>query len=249
MLWIAAILLQTDLTFKESSPIATDAELKKRLKIEGGVPPYDLSKEKFRAVVPKEYSKDEAWGLFVWIDAGDEPGFPKELDWARHKLIGVGACKTGNERPVYDRLRLTLDAVHGMKAAYSIDPQRIFISGISGGGRIASMIGVAYADVFTGTLPLCGANFYKPIPLEGNKVLLAYYKPMDSILKTAKASGRFVLVTGEKDFNRNPTQLTYEKGFKAEGFKHVLYLDIPGMGHSIPSGEWLDKALDFLDGK
>ena len=30
------------------------------------------------------------------------------------------------------------------------------------------------------------------------------------------------------------------------GFAHVLYLQVPGLAHAIPSADWLEKALEFL---
>ena len=38
----------------------------------------------------------------------------------------------------------------------------------------------------------------------------------------------------------------YEHGFKKEGFKHALLLEVPGMAHSPPPPEWFDKGLEFL---
>lgn len=249
--WLAALLLLQDVEFKEPDPKNTKDELKRRLKMDGGVPDYDIAKEKFRVVVPKEYTGDEPWGLFVWIDAGDEPGMPRDLGplLVSHKLLAVAAFNSGNKRPIYDRIRLALDEVYNLKAKYKIDSKRIFVSGISGGGRIASMIGVAYADIFAGAFPLCGVNFYKIVPLGGDKILPNFYTPLAGVLKTAKSDGRYVLLTGEKDFNRDQTKLVHEKGFKAEGFKNVLVIDVPGLEHAIPPADWLDKGLDYLDGK
>jgi hypothetical protein len=250
MAWVAVFLvLQSDVTFKEASPKATKAEVKRRLHIEGDLPEYDVTKEKFQLVVPSEYAKDAGWGLFVWINAGDDPGIPRDLGplLVKHKLLAIAAYKSGNDRYVVDRIRLAVDAAHNVQKDYTIDPKRVFVSGISGGGRIASMAGVAYADVFTGTFPICGVNFYKRIPLGGDKVLLSYYVPVAEVLKTAKASCRYVLMTGEKDFNHDQTKLVYDKGFKAEGFKNVLLIDVPGLEHAVPGPEWLEKGLTFID--
>jgi hypothetical protein len=67
-------------------------------------------------------------------------------------------------------------------------------------------------------------------------------------LTTAKTTGRFVLITGDNDINRVQTSASYESGFKQYGFAHVEYVQVPGMGHAIPPGQYLDRALDFLDG-
>jgi hypothetical protein len=109
------------------------------------------------------------------------------------------------------------------------------------------MLAVAYADLFTGGIPFCGANFYTDIPSEPGKHWARNYVPAEPALKIAKATGRYVLVTGEKDFNLKNTRAVYEEGFKKEGFKFAKVLEVPGMGHSPPAPEWLEKGLDFLD--
>ncbi|HEV3027823.1 MAG TPA: hypothetical protein VG457_09640, partial [Planctomycetota bacterium] len=120
--------------------------------------------------------------------------------------------------------------------------------GFSGGGRIASILAVAYADLFPGGIPFCGANFYLNIPSgEGNKVWPAMYTPAADTLRIAKSTARYVLVTGEKDMNLKNTRSVYDLGFKKEGFKHAMVLEVPGMGHTPPPAEWFDKGLDFLD--
>jgi hypothetical protein len=240
----------SDLVFDQPAPESSNAELKRRFRATDEPPPFDLAGEKFRVVVPATYRPDTAWGLFVWVDASPQPSL--STDWvpvlAGKKLLFVGAHDTGNGRNMFDRCRLAVDAVHNMKAKFHVDPDRIYVSGVSGGGRVASTLGVAYADVFTGTFPIVGVNFYKPIPTgEPNKAWLPHYQPDARILESARAKSRYVLLTGEKDFNRENTLRVYREGFQAEGFRHVLYLEVPGMGHARPSAEWFARGIEFLD--
>jgi hypothetical protein len=144
-------------------------------------------------------------------------------------------------------MQLAVDAAFNMRRRFNISPRRVYLSGVSGGGRVASMVGVAYADVFSGTFPIVGANFYKPIPAPGGRHYPPTFAPVGTILAGAKKRNRFVLLTGSKDFNRENTKDVYRRGFKAEGFRHVLYLEVPDMGHALPSGEWFARGLDFLD--
>jgi hypothetical protein len=109
------------------------------------------------------------------------------------------------------------------------------------------MVGIAYADVFSGTFPIVGVTFYKPMPAPGGRHYPPSFAPAGTILADAKKRNRYVLLTGSKDFNRENTKDVYRRGFKAEGFRHVLYLEIPDMGHALPAGEWFAKGLDFLD--
>jgi hypothetical protein len=240
------------LVFEEASPETSDAELKRRFGASNDPPAFDLSKEKFRVIIPASYRQDTPWGLFVWIDASPEPMLSK--DWetilARRKLLFVAARDSGNSRNLYDRCRLAVDAVHNMKKRLPIDPDRIYVSGNSGGGRVASTLGVAFADIFTGSFPIVGVNFYKPIPTgEPNRIWRATYQPVARVLETSKAKGRHVLLTGDKDFNRENTLRVFRDGYEAENFRQVLYLEVPGMGHERPPSEWFLKGIEFLDRK
>ncbi len=240
---------QYDITFNESSPDAAPEEVVRRLFVDREPPAYDVATEKFRVWVPKSYAHDREWGLFVWVDAGDTPHIPQ--DWekilAEHKLLAIAAYRSGNPRHPALRLRLAVDAAFNMQHRFNITPRRVYISGVSGGGRVASMIGIAYADAFSGTFPIVGASFYKPMPAPGGRVYPPSFAPDDRILARAKPRNRFVLMTGSKDFNRDNTKDIYRRGFKAEGFRRVLYLEVPDLGHALPSGEWFAKGLDFLD--
>ena len=92
-----------------------------------------------------------------------------------------------------------------------------------------------------------GVNFYTELPAENGKQFGISYIPDDQALAIAKKECRYVLVTGEKDSNRVNTHSAEENGFRKEGFASVLCLEVPGLGHAMPPGEWLDKGLEFLD--
>jgi len=239
----------SDVTFEKSPPYCDGDELKARFRSKEDAGPYDVTKEKFRLLVPKSYTHAAKWGLFVYVNAGDDPGLPGEYEAVleKHKLIAVSAYKSGNGRNVFDRFRMAIDANINLQSRFNIDPKRIYVSGFSGGGRVASMLGLAYADLFTGAIPFCGVNFYLDIPSEPGRMWARNFIPVDEAVKIGKATGRYVLVTGEKDMNLKNTRAVYDHGFKKEGFKHAMVLEVPGMGHATPPVEWFDKGLNFLD--
>jgi dienelactone hydrolase len=240
----------SDVTFETSSKDLCDPEeIKARFRASDAIGPYDVTKEKFKLVVPKSYAHTAKWGLFVYINADDSPGLPAEYEplLEKRKLLAVAAYKSGNSRNIFDRFRLAIDAVVNLQKRFNVDPGRIYVSGFSGGARTASMLAVAYADLFSGAIPLCGVNFYTEIPSEPGKHWPIGYIPVKEAVAIAKSKGRYVLVTGEKDFNLANTKAVYEHGFKKEGFKFAKLLEVPGMSHSPCPAEWLDKGLDFLD--
>ena len=222
-----------------------------KLKAEGAETDYDLAKETFQVRVPADYDPSKKYGVLVWISAGQtgraNAAWNAVLD--KHHLIWIGADRAGNSRSVMVRLGLALDAASNIKARYSIDPDRVYVSGGSGGGRCASMLGVSCPDVFHGGIYMIGCDYFREIPTgEANKIWpRSYVQPSARLFALAKQRSRHVLLTGEQDMNRPQTKANFEKGFKADGFEHVSYLEVPAMGHRLPSAEWFEKAIDSLD--
>ena len=229
---------------------AGPAEVKARLHCIENPGPLDPGKDSFQLLVPKTHRAEEPWGVFVWISPSDSARVPQEWEavLARRRLLFVGALKAGNSRNILDRIRLAVCASAGMRERFTIDERRVYVSGFSGGGRVASMLGVAYADMFTGVASFMGVNFYTDLPsADAKKLYPPQFIPDEQVLEIAKRRSRFALVSSEKDFNRADTRIVWEQGFKKEGFPTVAYLEVPGIGHSLPPAEWLEKALQFLD--
>ena len=242
--------VRSPITFQVSPQVSDNAQIKMRMHAMETPPPYDVSLEKFDIIVPKKYKKGDPHGLFIWVSPSNAPSISPEWEavLAEKKLIFVGAHNSGNNREVFARMRMAVDANDNMRELYDIDDKRVYVSGFSGGGRVASMLGVTYADMFTGTIAFMGVNFYTDIvTLDKSEVFEARYIPHEEIAALAKAECRYVLVTGEKDFNLKGTSAVFENGFKKEGFKAVEMINVPGQGHQPPKAEWLKKAIEFLD--
>ena len=242
--------VRSPISFKVSPQVSDNAQIKMRMHAAETPPPYDVSMEKFDIIVPKKYKKGDPHGLFIWVSPSPAPSISPEWEavLAEKKLIFVGAHNSGNNREVFARMRMAVDANDNLRELYDIDDKRVYVSGFSGGGRVASMLGVTYADMFTGTIAFMGTNFYTDIvTLDKSEVFEARYIPHEEIAALAKDQCRYVLVTGEKDFNLKNTNAVFENGFKKEGFKAVELMNVPGQGHQPPKAEWLKKAIEFLD--
>jgi hypothetical protein len=237
--------------FKNVPVQAGPPEVKERLHCIENPGSLDPAKDAFQLLVPKNYRPEQRWGVLVWISPSDSARIPQEWEevLAKHRLLFVGAMKAGNSRNILERIQLAVLASAGMRERFAVDERRVYVSGFSGGARVASMLGVAYADMFTGTASFMGVNFYTDLPsADGKKLYPPQYIPDDQVLEIAKRRSRFVLVSSERDFNKSDTRIVWEQGFKKEGFPAVAYMEVPGLGHSMPPAEWLEKALQFLDG-
>ena len=167
----------------------------------------------------------------------------------KHRLIYIGANNAGNQRLVLARLGLAIDAAWNMPKRYSIDPDRVYIAGVSGGGRCSSMLGVITPDIFRGGMYIIGSDFYRPLPAEEQNQFYpqTYMPPAARLLNLAKHHSRHVLLTADADGNRHQTKTNYDLGFVHDGFDYVTYLQVPKMGHQPPPPEWFEKGLEFLD--
>ncbi len=248
---------QFTVTFSERSPLSTVKAVTQRFLAELRNPPddYTLEDESFIVYVPESYDGAEAYGLIVWINAGPNGWPPRQymplLD--KHKLIWVGANNSGNKRSFWHRTGLALDGLHNISKRYNIDPMRTYISGFSGGGRSSSRVGLTYPDLFAGTFPLDGVDYFTRLPHPNNTdTILRYWGPSfrappRKLLEHAKSDCRFVLMTGEHDGNKPQTLATYQYGLKRGKFEHVTYLEVPGKGHALPPAEWFERGIVALD--
>ena len=231
------------------------AEVEAAAKKDGGEVDYDLSEETFDVFVPENYTGKEPYGLIVWINPG-RGGAPRPewLDVLRkHKLIWIGATNTGNDRTKWVRLGLAIDAADHLQKAYNIDPLRVYASGASGGGRVASLLSIGFPEVFTGGgYPIIGTNYFRIVEVgpgkDGRPEFYRRYfdRPPKKLLDVAMKQRRFVLLTGDEDENRQQTQL-YAEAMKKDGFRYVTYIQVPGMKHTAPDAEWFEKGIVALD--
>ena len=213
----------------------------------------DLAQSKFWARLPggeSPYSPRRPAGLLVWVDArmgpeGGEPPavFSPALD--ELGIICIGAADSGNDRYAVDRYQLALDAVATATRRWHIDPRRVYITGISGGGRVSSNMVGCFPDVFTGAVPIVGLNFYENVPLgTGQYVRAGYMQPQGALMRLLR-SRPIAPITGPKDGNYNEiTSATYLMNRAGLRVKLFEYED---MAHEMPTPERFQEALTWVD--
>jgi len=213
---------------------------------------FDLAKETFEIFVPKNYSGREPFGLFVFIDSQNEMTLPKE--WRsileQRKLICAIPQRVGNDQPAARRMGLAVIGILKTAEPYRIDPKRIVVSGFSGGARCALHVAFVHAGLISGSLSICGADFYEPVPKVKAVNTQGYgvWPVGRDMAVRAKSAVRFAFITGDKDPRRGNILDIYEGGFVKNDF-HADLIDVRGMGHELCRPETLGKGLDYLDGK
>ncbi|MFN3167820.1 MAG: prolyl oligopeptidase family serine peptidase [Phycisphaeraceae bacterium] len=257
--------------FTEKSPYADPRIIAKRMHLRPGteLPEYDVADHAFQLVVPEAYDGTEAYGLLVFIhpnnDVSLERFFGRTIKGVldKHKLIWVSFADAGNPVMSNIRLGLALDAAHNAQQRYRIDEKRVYVSGLSGGGRMSCMAGVYYPDVFTGVIPIVGTLYFRdaklpedpalrdlirPVPKAENSIWpQSLVEPGAKQLREMKKHQRWALLAGEKDYNMPQMRAHFEQGFEKDGFEHAHYLEVPGMGHVYPDAKWFEKAVVLLD--
>ncbi|MFZ4573720.1 MAG: hypothetical protein ACOYN0_04940 [Phycisphaerales bacterium] len=206
-----------------------------------------LEDERFTVRLPAGYKPREATGLLVWVNAGTSHDLPDEFyPWLdRNGFVLIGAFNIGNSRPAADRYQLALDMVETARRGFVIDENRVYVTGISGGGRISSHLWMGWPEVFKGAAPIVGLGFYEPLPAgKGKTYTPDYDKPQDPQLNLVLAHP-IAPISGPLDFNyphiKPCTELMRLHGFKAK------FIDVPEMGHSLPPPERFAEAMDWID--
>lgn len=206
-----------------------------------------LGDEKFFVRLPSKYSKLTPPGVLVWVDAspvGRPPeGFFETCDTMN--LVCVGAANSGNDRPTADRLQLALDGVASVSTRFHVDPTRVFVTGISGGGKIASMLQGGFPDVFTGCVPIVGLACYENVPAGSGKFYAGNFGRPEAKMFDLLRTRRIAAITGDQDFNQAPIRgaaAVYEKD-KCD----IKVYSYPDMAHQMPTKERFAEALHWVD--
>lgn len=206
-----------------------------------------LDLESLHVRIPRGYSPRRPTGLIVWVDAGDSGEPPGCMDRALDEgnLIAAGFARCGNTRAAANRYQLALDAVETVARRYHVDRSRVYISGISGGGRIASIMQACFPDVFAGAIPMAGLSCSEPLPAGSGRVIPpAYTRPQGRVMDRLRTR-RIAPITGARDFNQAEinaaAQILRAQGVDVRVFDHV------DMGHELPTPERFSEALAWVD--
>ena len=183
--------------------------------------------------VPESYDPDRPAGLFVYISPTQMGWMPR--NWRdvidEKDLIWIGANGSGNETIIGRRMLLAVIAPELMGRDYNIDQDRVYLSGFSGGGKVASMVAIDFARVFDGALYIGGAEFWNREPQGSIDVL---------------KSNRYVFLAGSNDFNLDLTKRTYRK-YKQAGLQDLKLMVIHRLEHDTPGTRDFRTAIEFLD--
>jgi len=203
-------------------------------------PALDPRAERWEVIAPDDCRTEAPCGVLVWIHPWDDARAPR--DWApvlgAARVIYVAADRSGNDQPVLDRRApLALFGLEGARSRFAIDPERTWVGGFSGGGRVASRLAIAYPDLFAGAVLVATSDG----PGTGDAPLPA------GALLAALRGGRYWAAVGDHD----PENRSISRD-ALKHFRRVCALDSTlalqtGWGHRTLDGRRLGHALRWLD--
>ncbi len=197
--------------------------------------------------LPRAYDPRFPAGVMVWIDpspGGQIPAaFHASLD--EFNIIAVGAAGMSNSQPMGDRLQLALDCLATVSRKFHVDPRRVYVTGVSGGGRLASIMTGCFPDLFTGGIPIVGVACYENLPTGvGGYWSGGFRKPPGKLFALFKKHPMAV-VTGGKDMNQPEIHRAMEV-FQRDGCKVKLF-EWEDLGHTMPSTARMNEIVSWVD--
>ena len=193
---------------------------------------YDSTKQRYQLFVPKNYRKDKPAAMVLFISPSDQPGSFKS--WQKlcetDGVFFASPFGAGNNTAPGVRTRIILDVLDDVRRLYRIDPDQTYITGFSGGGRMACAIGFALPEYFGGVAPICGTN-----PISGPGYLRHRVEERLSV----------AFVTGEKDMNRKENEVYMAPWFEEIGVRSKLWV-VAKMGHDVPPPAILGEVHTWL---
>ncbi len=194
---------------------------------------FDSKKQTYELFVPARKDAKKPAPAILFISANDEPAGWKAFETlCKDKgFVFIGVRGAGNNVPPPKRVRIVLDCLDDVRRQIPLDPDRTYVSGISGGGRIACAVAFALPEHFGGIIPLCAGG-----DLREEQWLR--FRVADRLSAA--------LITGETDFNRGEVERWKGPMWKELGIRTKVWTQ-PKMGHTIPPAATLTEAVAWLD--
>lgn len=208
----------------------------------------EVGDETFQVRLPKRFDPKIPSGVLVWISPTPSGRIHDSFKRACDELglIAIGVDNNGNKRQITDRLQNHLDSVATLAQHARLDRDRIYLTGMSGGGRCSGILQIAFPDRFAGAVPIVGLDTYHNAPT-GNANQYwpkSLGKPGTKWLNLLKQR-RIRSITGSADFNE-PEMIKRTEMLRRDGIDAEIDV-IEGMAHTFPNARQFRDALVWVD--
>lgn len=195
---------------------------------------YDSRQQRYeRFVPPAPKGRTEGLPLILFVSAGDNPaGWGQLESVCRQKgVLFASPYDAGNNTPMPRRVRIILDVLDDLRRQHRIDPDRTYIAGFSGGGRVACAVAFALPELFGGAMPVCAGGELREEPW-------LRHRAIDRL--------SIAFLTGTEDFNQGEVERFRGPMFSEIGIRTKVTV-VPKLGHGIPDARTFQAALEWLD--
>lgn len=194
---------------------------------------YDSTKQTYELFVPEKYSPDKSWPVVLFVSPGNRAaGFRQwEQVCRREQIIFASPHAAGNNTPMPTRIRIVMDVLDDLRRRYNVDPDRTYIGGFSGGGRVACSIAFALPEYFGGVLPVCAGG---------------ELREESSLRKRVIDRLSVAQLTGESDFNRGECERLHQTELSGVGVRCRTWV-APKTSHAIPNADIFAEAFEWLE--
>lgn len=200
----------------------------------GWLPDYDSRKQHYELYVPPRRDRKKPLPVILFISPSDQPmGWKPFARLCKQQgFLFAGPHGAGNDCEQRKRVRIVLDVLDDVRRNYPTDPDRTYVAGFSGGGRMALAVGCALPELFGGILPIGAGGFLR------NESWLRQ-RAIDRL--------SVALLTGTGDFNRAEVERFRGPQLKDVGVRTRVWVQ-PGLGHAIPPDAVILAAIRWLEG-
>lgn len=194
---------------------------------------YDSRDQKYERFVPQLQRKGESLPLVLFISAGDSPaGWGSLESVCKQKGIAFASpFGAGNNTPMPRRVRIILDVLDDLRRQFLIDPDRTYVAGFSGGGRVACQVVFGLPELFGGVMPVCAGGDLREEAWLRHRAI-------------ERLSVAFL--TGTEDFNLGEVERFRGPMLTEMGVRTKVTV-VPKMGHAIPNAKVFQSAVDWLE--
>jgi predicted esterase len=194
---------------------------------------YDLQQQRYELFVPPAKAKNDGLPMILFISAGDAPAGWSQLESVckQKGIVFASPYGAGNNSPMPRRVKIILDVLDDVRRQHRIDPDRTYIAGFSGGGRVACAIAFALPELFGGAIPVCAGGELREEPW-------LRHRAIDRL--------SIVFLTGTEDFNQGEVERFRGPMFSEMGIRTKVTV-VSKLGHSIPDSKPFQTAIEWLD--
>lgn len=185
--------------------------------------------------VPDSYLPEKPTGLMVYISPSMSGEIPQRWKSVmdKYNMIWVAANHSGNRVTAARRAVFALIAPTLAAKYYKLDGERIYLSGLSGGGKMAGMVAADYPRLFKGAIFNCGINSLDQHPSKQ----LELFK-----------QNHYVFVTGTRDHALEQTKKVHRQYLRS-GVENSKLMVIRNMTHRNPDSSDFAAAIQYLDAR